>query len=157
MIVFDLKCGAGHVFEAWFNNSDSYAAQAAAGQLSCPSCGNTEVVKAPMAPNISTHKAVAPAPAAPAQANVSARTAKTAVMGPAMAEHVQRFMAEVRHHVEENFDYVGKGFAEEARKIHYGETDPRPIYGEASPGEAAALKDEGVDFLELPLPRKPDA
>jgi hypothetical protein len=162
MIVYDLRCGAGHVFEAWFKSSAAFDELAAAGLVTCPHCGDVNVVKAPMAPNIATHKAE-PAPAAPMPApspGVMARAVaggKTAVMGPAMAEHVQRFLAEVRNHVEANFDYVGRGFAEEARKIHYGETTPRPIYGEASPSEAEALKDEGIDFLELPLPRKPDA
>lgn len=157
MIVYDVRCGTGHVFEAWFKSSAAFDELASAGLVTCPHCGDADVVKAPMAPNISTHKADVPSAPAVKRPSSAAAAAKTAVMGPAMAEHVQRFMAEVRSHVEENFDYVGKGFAEEARKIHYGETDPRPIYGEASPGEAAALKDEGVEFLEFPLPRKPDA
>lgn len=155
MIVFDLKCGAGHVFEAWFNNSDSYAAQAAAGQLACPSCGNSEVVKAPMAPNIATGVQAPEKPAVPAAAAPAAMHA--AYAGQDIKAHFKRFLEEVKTHVEENFDYVGKEFAEEARKIHYGEEAARPIYGEATPAESAALRDEGIDFLELPFPRKSDA
>ena len=153
MIVFDLKCGAGHVFEAWFNNSESFAAQSAAGQLACPSCGNTEVVKAPMAPNIAT--------GAPAPEKLTVPTAPAAMhaayAGQDVKVHVKRFLEEVKTHVEQNFEYVGKGFAEEARKIHYGEEPGRPIYGEATPAESTALRDEGIDFMELPLPRKSDA
>ncbi len=155
MIVFDLKCGAGHIFEAWFNNSESYAAQAAAGQLACPSCGNTEVVKAPMAPNIATGAQAPEKPALPAAAAGAAVHA--AYAGQDVKAHFKRFLEEVKTHVEENFDYVGKEFAEEARKIHYGEEESRPIYGEATAAESAALRDEGIDFLEIPLLRKADA
>lgn len=155
MIVFDLKCGAGHVFEAWFNNSESYAAQAAAGQLTCPSCGNTEIVKAPMAPNIATGTPAPEKPALPAAAAGAAVHA--AYAGQDVKAHFKRFLEEVKTHVEENFDYVGKKFAEEARKIHYGEEESRPIYGEATVAESAALRDEGIDFVELPLLRKADA
>lgn len=151
MIVFDLKCGSGHVFEAWFNNSETFATQAAAGQLACPSCGNTEVVKAPMAPRIATGAKAPQAIAVPAAA-VQAAYAKEDVKA-----HFKRFLEEVKAHVEHNFDYVGKEFAEEARKIHYGEETARSIYGEATPAESAALRDEGIDFMELPLPRKADA
>lgn len=156
MIVYDLRCGGGHVFEAWFKNSAAYDALAAAGHVACPHCGDTQVAKAPMAPNIATQKAAAPIPATTTPAMPSQAAAKTAVMGTPMADHMRRFLQEMRQHVEQNFDYVGKEFAEEARKIHYGEADPRPIYGEATANESAALREEGVEFLEIPLPRKVD-
>jgi len=151
MILFELKCASDHRFEAWFRDGAAYDAQAAAGTISCPLCGDTKVGKAPMAPRIAKRlrdpaepaKAVAPTP-------VGAADDKAA----ALQAEVLRQLGELKRAVEENCDYVGDRFAEEARRIHYGETDPRGIYGEASDGEVAELKEEGVTIHRIPwLPR----
>jgi len=177
MIVFDLKCGNGHKFEAWFKGSDAYEEQRAAGVISCPSCGDVQVTKAPMAPNIASRKddgdhqrrawaeeladqqasldtpyEVSHEPVPPAIPEGST----THMLGQ-VAREFRAAMEKVREHVEENFDYVGREFAEEARKIHYGEVKARPIYGEASPEESAELKDEGVEVVSLPFPSRRDS
>ncbi len=139
MILFDLKCAKGHVFEAWFRDGGAADRQIAGRKVACPTCGNTKVAKAPMAPRIGRG---GPKPAG----------------GPremaAMSAKIRRDLTELRAKVEANCDYVGDRFAEEARKIHYGETDPRGIYGETSKDEAKNLSDEGVEFARIPwLPR----
>ncbi|MSP83548.1 MAG: DUF1178 family protein, partial [Alphaproteobacteria bacterium] len=100
----------------------------------CPLCGDGKIVKAPMAPNVATRKG---------RDDVPTDAAKRTAMA---------YMHAVREHVTKNFDPVGEKFAEEARKIHYGETDKRNIYGRATPNEAKELRDEGVEFGELPFP-----
>ncbi|WP_298723833.1 DUF1178 family protein [uncultured Ferrovibrio sp.] len=136
MIKYELKCRKDHVFEAWFYDSATYDKQAAGGKVVCPVCGSRKVTKAPMAPRIGRSKA-----------DQAAEEVKRAAAA-------RRLLAELRDHVEKNADYVGDRFAEEARRIHYGETDPRSIYGEASPDEARELVEEGVDVAIIPwLPR----
>ena len=138
MIVFDLKCRKAHVFEAWFPDSASFDAQAAAGKVQCPVCGSKKVEKALMAPNVAKGEA--------RQSGASDRE---------KAAEIRRQLKDIRRHVEENCDYVGAQFAEEARKIHYGEEESRGIYGEASDEEAKALEDEGVAVQKVPwLPRE---
>ena len=134
MIVFDLNCGDGHRFEAWFRDGDAYEAQAAAGEIACPTCGDTAVAKALMAPNLARG-------AAPTESADQAR--------------MMRGLAALRDQVENNFDDVGERFPEEARKIHYGEVEQRNIHGQASTEEARELRDEGVEFGSLPwMPRR---
>ncbi len=150
MILYDLKCASGHVFEAWFKDMASFDAQSAAHEVECPLCGNREVVKAPMAPHVVTRASAAPAERPAAQDAAEAR-------GQELLEQIHKTMAELRDHVEKNCDYVGERFSEEARRIHYGEVDPRGIYGEASDEQAKALKDEGIEFQRLawlPRPKK---
>ena len=138
MIKYELKCGDEHRFEAWFRNSDAFDRQAAAGEIACPHCGRTDVAKAPMAPRIGKGKVADQAMARQL----------------AQAAEAHRKLQEVRDAVERNCDYVGDRFAEEARRIHYGETGRHDIYGETSDDEAAALRDEGVEFARIPwLPR----
>ena len=133
MILFDLKCATDHVFEAWFRDSETYGAQAAAGEIACPICGDTHIGKALMAPNV-------------------ARAAETG-----SAEHAVQMMERIRalhDEITRNSDDVGEKFPEEARKIHYGEVEKRGIYGEATDMEAGDLEDEGIEFHRLPrLPR----
>ena len=144
MILFELKCASDHRFEAWFRDGAAYDAQAAAGTIACPACGDTRVGKAPMAPRIAKGRKD---PAEPAKADGAGKA-------DAVQAEVLRQLGELRRAVEENCDYVGDRFAEEARRIHYGETDPRGIYGEASPGDVAELKEEGVTIHRIPwLPR----
>ena len=136
MILFDLKCIRDHVFEAWFPNNAAYEKQAKAGAVSCPTCGSRKVEKAPMAPRIG-----------------KGGEAKVPVVA---SEHpeIRKQLLELRSKIEANCDYVGNKFAEEARRIHYGETQRRDIYGEASDDEAKELHEEGVEFARIPwLPR----
>ncbi len=133
MIVYDLKCEDGHQFEAWFRDSAAYEAQVEAGDITCPTCGSSKVRKALMAPNLARSEPRSPAP----QVDES-------------AVHVRRALCELRSQVEANCDYVGPRFPDEARRIHYGETDPRGIYGESTTEEADALKEEGVEVHRLP-------
>lgn len=137
MIVFDLKCGKDHVFEAWFRDGAAFDDQANARRIRCPECGDARVAKAPMAPAIARGAA---APAAPAKPDPGARA-----LGRLRAMH---------DFVEKTFDHVGPRFPEEARKIHYGEAEKRNIYGNATAEEARALADEDIAFGVLPpLPR----
>lgn len=136
MIKYELKCRKDHVFEAWFYDSATYDKQAAGGKVVCPICNSRKVTKAPMAPRIARSK--------------GERAADEAKQVAA----AMKALVELRDHVEKNADYVGDQFAEEARKIHYGETDKRNIYGEASNEEAKELAEEGIDVAVIPwLPR----
>lgn len=138
MIVFDLKCRKAHVFEAWFRDGASFDAQVAAGKVQCPVCGSKKVEKALMAPNVAKGQA-----------------RETSVSDSEKAAEIRRKLKDIRQHVEENCDYVGAQFAEEARKIHYGEEESRGIYGETSDDEAKALEEEGVAVQKVPwLPRE---
>jgi hypothetical protein len=154
MILFDLKCSKGHVFEAWFRDGDTAERQLAGHKLACPDCGSDKLVKAPMAPRIGKGSKAVERPQAsrPADSSLPAAPPQGALAGPAAL--IARQLRELRAKVEANFDYVGERFAEEARKIHYGETEARGIYGETSDEEASSLSDEGVEFARIPwLPR----
>jgi hypothetical protein len=159
MILFDLRCAKGHVFEGWFRDGAAFDAQAASRKVACPVCGSRNVVKAPMAPRIGKGSAAErDRPAEKAGAADKERrpdAAGAAKPTPAPTHmHVVQALRELRRHVEANCDYVGERFAEEARRIHYGETDRRNIYGEASDEEARALDEEGVEFKRIPwVPR----
>jgi len=149
MILFELKCASDHRFEAWFRDGAAYDAQAAAGTIACPLCGDTQVGKAPMAPRIAKRRGEPAEPAKAAPAPEGGNEKAVALQAEAL-----RQLGELRRAVEENCDYVGERFAEEARRIHYGETDPRGIYGEASDKDVAELKEEGVTIHRIPwLPR----
>ena len=171
MIVFDLKCKKEHVFEAWFRDSAAYAEQVEAGVVRCPVCGSSQVEKALMAPNVTTRRqnkesaTASPAVNAPAPGGPVSPPAPPAKMSPAAGSvttnadvekviEVMQALKELRENVERECDYVGSDFAEEARKIHYGEREPRGIYGESSDEDAKALEEEGVEFARVPwLPR----
>jgi hypothetical protein len=140
VIRFALTCEHGHGFDAWFSSGASYDEQTEAGAIVCPSCGSAEVSKAPMAPAVLRGKR-----------RESSQTAREAE-SPAGADGKQTyaFLKGLREHLKANADDVGKAFPEEARKIHYGETEERNIYGEASLEEAKALHEEGIPALPLP-------
>ncbi len=134
MISFDLKCENDHKFESWFQSGDAFDRLVKAKQVICPICGNNKITKALMAPAVS-------------------RTKKNNNKNSSIATNALDYMnamRTIRRQVEENSDYVGSQFAEEARKIHYGETDERNIYGEATKEEAEALKDEGIECERIP-------
>lgn len=130
MIVYNLRCRNAHEFEGWFRDSAAYDEQALDGSLTCPVCDSRKVEKAIMAPALSG--------------------AKKQTAGADEAKQMRQFMTGLRQYVQQNADYVGPNFAEEARKIHYGEADHRHIYGEASVEEAKELLEEGVDVAPLP-------
>jgi len=166
MIRYALVCEAGHEFEAWFAGSAAFTEQQKAGQLSCAVCGSFQVAKALMAPSLGSRDGEAcPEPAAgmPQEGEGSAQGTDAAEAAPGeggavrVAAHTDKreelvgLLRKLRRHVTENAEYVGKRFPEEARKIHYGETDKRGIYGEASTEEARALAEEGIEFHPLPV------
>jgi hypothetical protein len=140
MIKYRLACDGGHEFEGWFKSGAAYDEQAAKGHISCPHCGSLSVAKAIMAPNVATRADLA-------SASETSKEAKA-------AEQVRALMRQLRAAVEEKADYVGPRFAEEARKIHYEESEPRGVYGEASAEEAKALIEEGIPVLPLPRLRE---
>lgn len=137
MIVFDLKCAGGHVFEAWFGSSAAYEEQAVAGRVRCPLCDSAEIGKAVMAPNIAAKGDRAPAPA---EAQAKAMLAKLAT---AQAELLK------------GSEWVGRSFATRARAIHAGEEAGATIHGQATLAEAKALVEDGVAVAPLPLPVTP--
>ena len=140
MIKYDLGCSNEHTFEVWFRDSAACDEQIAAGEVLCPHCGVTDVHKALMAPAIN-------------KAGHKDPERKRAV---AMAQQMH-LLREFRRQVEENCDNVGADFPEEARKIHYGETEHRNIYGEAGLEEAKELIEEGIELFHVPGPFRDDA
>ncbi len=153
MIRYTLACERAHGFESWFQNSAAYDKQSKRGLVACPVCGSVKVEKAIMAPRLARTDLPEPPPPAPTPpATTPPAPAKTAVaiMSPPERELRQK-LKELRDHVTKNASYVGAKFPEEARKIHYGETEHRSIYGEASPDEAKALHEEGIEFHPLPI------
>jgi hypothetical protein len=135
MIRYALTCDQGHDFEAWFGSISSYDEQVEARAVVCPCCGSTEVHKAPMAPAVRKGKAAAT---------------------PVKRERRQTyaFLKDLKAHLKANAEHVGPAFPAEARKMHYGESEARSIYGEATIDEAKALKEEGIPAL--PLPQLPE-
>jgi hypothetical protein len=153
MIRYALVCAKGHTFESWFQNSAAFDKQAKRGLVECPTCGNTKVEKALMAPTLSgTKKRGRPSvPVAAGEAPTTPEaSAPVAMMSPEEREFRTK-LKELRDHLTKNADNVGQKFPEEARKMHYGETEHRSIYGEASPEEAKKLYDEGIEFHPLPV------
>jgi len=146
MIVFDLSCGQGHVFEAWFGSSADYEAQRARGLVACPICGGSEVSKAVMAPNVGAKGNRTPA-AVPMRSG--------GVPAPAEMKTMLAALARAQAKMLEGSEHVGKRFADEARAIHVGDAPERPIHGQATQEEAKALVEEGVPVAPLPLPVVP--
>ena len=135
MIKFSLKCDNGHGFEAWFRDSGDYETQNKRGFLECPACGSSHVSKALMAPNVATARK---------------REEVAVATGNAVQREVVAKLQAMAREVRKSGEDVGTRFPEEARKIHYGESDARGIYGKASPEEVTKLLDEGVEIMPLP-------
>jgi len=183
MILYALRCEHGHEFEAWFRDGATYDAQAEAGVVVCPICGDTRISKAIMAPSIPRHHGArgtaagqetaggpeedepsSAAPAAPSPAVPAPATGKVLEGAKAMGSAEQAVaqalpqlmdaLDTLRRRVEATCDNVGNAFAEEARRIHYGEAEARGIYGETTLEEAEALRDEGVSFATIPWRRR---
>jgi len=162
MIRYALHCDLGHDFESWFQNSAAYDKQAKRGLVNCPVCGSAKVEKAIMAPRLTLADSEAPKlppappataapPPVPPAAMPPLPAGKSPVVMSSQERELRQKLKELREHVTKNASYVGARFPEEARKIHYGETEHRSIYGEASPEEAKELHEEGIEFHPLPI------
>jgi hypothetical protein len=150
MIHYALVCNKGHEFDGWFADSIAYDKQVKRKLVACPHCGSAKIDKAIMAPRLSGARkrkqpAELPSPAAP-----TPEKAPVAMISPREQE-LRSKLKELRDHLTKNADHVGQKFPEEARKMHYGETEHRSIYGEASPEDARALAEEGIEFHPLPI------
>ncbi len=151
MIHYQLRCAAAHEFDGWFKDSANFERQAGRHLIACPVCAGTQVTRALMAPQLG-RKSRTPAPdtrptPAPATPTIPAT-------GGVMPDQVRAALHRLRSEVEKNCDYVGPRFAEEARRIHNGQTAPRGIYGESTRDEVEALAEDGIDIAQIPwLPR----
>jgi hypothetical protein len=159
MIHYQLCCTDGHGFDGWFKDSVSFDKQSAAGLLECPTCGSAEVTRALMTPAVRKRARAVPqlsAPSAPEAEKTDPPAAETpiAVDGSRMPAQVRSALQRLRSEIESNCDYVGTSFADEARKIHRGESERRGIYGETTPEQAETLADEGIQVARIPwVPR----
>ena len=158
MIRYSLRCDGGHEFESWFQSSSAYDSQIRRKLVNCPVCDSVKVEKAIMAPRIVGKKGRgrAPEPAEVAASAVPAETAPSVDTSPtplllAQERELRAKLKELRDHIVKTADNVGDSFPEEARKMHYGDIEHRPIYGEASPTEAKALIEEGIEVAPLPV------
>ena len=143
MVVYNLVCNEQHSFEGWFPSFEDYQNQAEKKLISCPTCGSTTVEKLPHACAVHVKKE---APAVPAKIPEKVPPAQ-----PSPAEF-KEMLLRVHHYVQTNFEDVGPRFAEEARQIHNGKTEERPIHGTATAKEAAELVEEGIPHVILPKP-----
>lgn len=140
MIVFDLKCGGGHVFEAWFGSSEDYEDQRGRGLVQCPLCGTGEVGKAVMAPSVGR------------KGNSGSGAAEMVTSDPEAVKEMLAALAEAQKRVLANSDFVGDRFADEARAIHLGESTNRAIHGRATPAQTQSLIEDGISVSPLPFP-----
>jgi hypothetical protein len=143
MIVFELRCSKGHRFEAWFRDGAAFDQQSAEGSLECPWCFDRQIDKAPMAPRVLR-----------GGRGTGEESGEAAAAVPSPSLH--QALTWLRRQVEEKCDYVGADFPEEARRIHYQESDPRGIYGEANEREARELREEGIPVRAIPWLKRRD-
>lgn len=143
MVIYDLVCKKNHRFEGWFPSLEGYEEQLARNQVSCPVCGSTKISKLPHACAVHTKREAPVEPPAVRSAKAEARVSP---------EDVKEALLRLHHHVREHFDNVGDGFADEARKIHRGEADDRPIYGTMTNDQREELNQDGVPYVVLPKP-----
>ena len=155
MIQYALACDKGHSFESWFQNSAAYDKQAKRKLIECPMCGSAKVEKAIMAPRLArkdkSTSITVREEAASALADAATPDSSPVAMISPQEHEFRKKLKELRDHLTANADNVGKKFPEEARKMHYGETDQRAIYGQAKPDDAKALIEEGVEIFPLPV------
>ena len=162
MIHYNLRCKQGHAFESWFQSSSAYETQEKRKLVSCPVCGSTDVERAIMAPQIVSKKGRKDVPSETLPVPASTQAPAAEVIPPSsptpllmtQERELRTKLKELRDHIVKNADNVGERFPDEARKMHYGDIEHRPIYGEASPDDAKALIDEGVEVM--PIPTLPD-
>jgi hypothetical protein len=150
MIRYSLRCERDHAFESWFQSSAAYDSQVRRKLVTCPACGSAKVEKAIMAPRVIGKKGREKAAPVIAAETTPAVSESTSLML-AQERELRAKLKELRDHIVKNADNVGERFPNEARKMHYGDIEHRPIYGEASPEEAKALIDEGVEVSPLPV------
>ena len=155
MIHYQLQCSRDHGFDGWFKDSAAFEAQARRCLLECPVCGDIKVDRALMAPAVPKKGRPFRAPeAAPAAAPAEPPAQPVAVAPERLPDHVRALLQRMRAEVEKHCDYVGDNFADEARRIHTGESEARGIYGEATPDEAEALAEDGIEIASIPwVPR----
>jgi hypothetical protein len=162
MIKYALRCERDHEFESWFKNSAAYDSQRKRGLIACPGCGSAKVEKAIMAPRLARSEnadaeplpaaaAAPPTPSLPMPMPFAPPGKGNVAIMSSQERGLRKKLKELREHIVKNADYVGQRFPEQARKIHYGETEHRSIYGEASPEEAKELHEEGIAFHPLPI------
>ena len=163
MIVFDLDCENGHRFEGWFGSSSDFADQQARGLLACPSCGTQEVIKAPMAPAIGTSgdgeareemRSKAQLEPVPTQVKPTGENVTNHAIPPKLVEAFTK-IAKAQAEMLKKSAWVGDKFADEARSMHYGEKDEKPIHGKTSPKQARELLEEGIAVAPLLVPVAP--
>ena len=145
--MFDLRCRQAHVFEAWFGSSAAFEDQRAGGLLVCPVCGDAEIEKAAMAPNVGAK--------GNSRAVTLAKPVRDAPPSPEALKAALQTLARAQAQVLEKSQWVGRAFADTARAMHEGERPPAPIHGETTLAEAKALIDDGVPIAALPLPVVP--
>jgi hypothetical protein len=150
MIVFDLQCAHSHIFEAWFGSSEEFEEQRAQAMIACPYCGDRQITKAVMAPNVGlkANQSKQMEVSEPTQAVTLADYEKIEE-----AKQALKALLEIQQSIEQHFDYVGTRFAEEARAIHAGEREEVGIWGEATPADVEALEQEGITVAPLPFQR----
>jgi hypothetical protein len=154
MIHYNLRCTRGHTFESWFQSSSAYESQEKRKLISCPVCGSDKVERAIMAPRVVSKKGrerAAPVPAVPEPASTDVAAPAATPLMMAQERELRTKLKELRDHIVKNADNVGERFPNEARKMHYGDIEHRPIYGEASPDEARSLIEEGIEVSPLPV------
>jgi hypothetical protein len=172
MIHYHVRCSHAHEFDGWFKDSAAFDRLSKRGMVECPTCGDTKVERALMAPAVATREALpmllrpSPAPQNPGQPQGQPQeqpqpqppqgqpSGPMAMTGSAIPDQMRAVLQRMRAEVEKHCDYVGPSFAEEARKIHRGESDKRGIYGETTPEQAEALSEDGIEFSRIPwVPR----
>jgi hypothetical protein len=158
MIHYNLRCKQGHAFESWFQSSSAYESQEKRKLVNCPVCGSSDVERAIMAPQVVSKKGREKTPSAPLPVPATAPEvippASPTPLLMAQDQELRTKLKQLRDHIVNNADDVGDRFPNEARKMHYGDIEHRPIFGEASADEARALIEEGVEVM--PLPTLPD-
>lgn len=147
MIRYSLVCSNAHEFEGWFRSSEDFDAQSSAGLCACPECGSRSVTKALMRPNVTTSENRA---SVPAQIEATPQEKQLVAIPPEAREFIEK-LKEIKTALLDGSENVGKRFAEEARRIHFGEAPIRAVHGEATAEDARALVEEGIDILPLPI------
>jgi hypothetical protein len=154
MIHYDLLCEDGHAFDGWFKGSSEFDRLARAKLLTCPQCGGSKVDRAMMAPRIGKHGRAASPPMREEPTMSAAAPMPSPTLAGPIPDGLRAVLAKLREEVEARCDYLGSGFAEEARKIHEGSAPARGIYGEATPDDIESLLDDGIDITPIPwVPR----
>ena len=153
MKVLNLRCALDHGFEGWFASDDDFQSQQTRGLLTCPLCGDASVTRLPSAPRLNLSGARAPQPAlSPPTASAGATAGPGSTPGPGVPAEMQALWMKAVQRILQSTEDVGERFPEEARRIHYGEAEHRGIRGQASAEDRAALADEGIEVMALPMP-----